>query len=168
MIPFAPLLQIFFTDYLLNQRDASPNTIASYRDSFCLLLRFARDRLGKAPADLFLDDVDAPLIGAFLDHLEQDRGSGPRTRNSRLSAIRSFFRHLSFRVPERSGLIQRVLAIPQKRCDKDRVLPAGLHESVGAPLVSSRPKEDAQCRPASHSAYQPPSPTSVTVSSTGD
>jgi site-specific recombinase XerD len=121
MIPFAPLLQIFFTDYLMNQRDASPNTVVSYRDSFCLLLRFARGRLGKAPADLFLEDVDAPLIGAFLDHLEQDRGSGPRTRNSRLSAIRSFFRYLSFRVPERAGLIQRVLAIPQKRCDKDLV-----------------------------------------------
>jgi site-specific recombinase XerD len=121
MIPFAPLLQTFFADYLLNQRDASPNTVASYRDSFSLLLRFARDRLGKAPSDLSLDDVDAPLIGAFLDQLEQDRGCGPRTRNSRLSAIRSFFRYLSFRVPERSGLIQRVLAIPQKRCDKDLV-----------------------------------------------
>lgn len=121
MIPFAPLLQRFFTDYLINQRDASPNTIASYRDSFCLLLRFARDRLGKIPADLCLDDIDADLIGDFLDHLEQNRGSGTRTRNSRLSAIRSFFRYLSFRVPEQAGLIQRVLAIPQKRCNKDLV-----------------------------------------------
>ena len=121
MIPFAPLLQMFFTDYLMNQRDASPNTVASYRDSFCLLLRFARECLGKAPTDLYLDEIDATLIGAFLDHLEHDRGSGPRTRNSRLSAIRSFFRYLSFRVPERAGLIQRVLAIPQKRCDKDLV-----------------------------------------------
>lgn len=121
MIPFSPLLQSFFTDYLLRQRDASPNTIASYRDSFSLLLRFARDRLGKAPADLALDDIDAPLIAVFLDHLEQDRGIGPRSRNARLSAIRSCFRYLSFRVPERAGLIQRVLAIPQKRCDKDLV-----------------------------------------------
>lgn len=121
MIPFAPLLQSFFTDYLLNQRDASPNTIASYRDSFSLLLRFARDRLGKAPVDLSLDDIDAPLIAVFLDHLEKDRGSGPRSRNARLSAIRSCFRYLSFRVPERAGLIQRVLAIPLKRCDKDLV-----------------------------------------------
>jgi integrase/recombinase XerD len=121
MIPFAPLLQMFFTDYLMNQRDASPNTVASYRDSFCLLLRFARERLGKAPTDLYLDEIDATLIGAFLDNLENDRGNGPRTRNSRLSAIRSFFRYLSFRVPERAGLIQRVLAIPQKRCDKDLV-----------------------------------------------
>ena len=121
MMSIAPLLQAFFVDYLQRQRDASPNTIASYRDAFSLLLRFARDRLGKAPSALLLDDLDASVVGAFLDHIERDRGNAPSSRNSRLSAIRSFFRYLSFRVPERAWLVQRVIAIPQKRMDKDLV-----------------------------------------------
>jgi site-specific recombinase XerD len=121
VIPIAPHLQAFFTERLARQRSASPHTIAAYRDAFSLFLRFAEARLGKAPSDLALDDLDAPLIGAFLDHLEKDRGNGPRTRNARLAALRSFFRHLAPRVPERAEAIQRVLAIPQKRFDRNLV-----------------------------------------------
>ena len=86
------LVQSFFTDRLLRQRDASPHTIAAYRDSFRLLLNFAAQRLGKAPSDLLIEDLDAPFIGEFLQHLETDRGNSARTRNTRLAAIHSFFR----------------------------------------------------------------------------
>jgi site-specific recombinase XerD len=95
--------------------------MAAYRDALSLLLRFAQVRLGKAPSDLGLDDLDAPVIGAFLDHLEAERNNGPRTRNARLAAIRSFFRYLAPLVPERAELVQRVLAIPQTRCDRPLV-----------------------------------------------
>lgn len=121
MIPFAPHLQAFFTERLAQQRSASPHTIAAYRDAFSLLLKFTTDRLGKPPSELDLDDLDAPLIGAFLDHLERTRGNGPRTRNARLAAIRSLFHFLAPRVPQRMESIQRVLAIPQKRFDRDIV-----------------------------------------------
>lgn len=114
---FGGLLERFFSARLLAQRRASPHTIASYRDCFRMLLRFARDHLGKAPSQLALTDLDAPFIGAFLHHLEHDRGNGARTRNARLAAIRSFFHYLAFEVPEHSALIQRVLAIPNKRCE---------------------------------------------------
>ena len=88
------LIQSFFTDRLLRQRDASPHTIAGYRDSFPLLLNFAAQRLGKAPSDLLIEDLDAPFIGEFLQHLEIDRGNSARTRNTRLAAIHSFFRYV--------------------------------------------------------------------------
>lgn len=112
---FAPLLEGFFTQRLMQQRRASPHTIASYRDTFRLLLQFAQQRLRKAPSRLALDDVDAPLVLAFLDELEQRRGVTARTRNLRLTAIHSFFRYAAFESPEHSALIQRVLAIPSKR-----------------------------------------------------
>jgi integrase/recombinase XerD len=115
---FAGLLEGFFADRLARQKRASPHTIASYRDTFRLLLRFAHQRLGKAPSELNLTDLDAPFIGAFLQHLEQDRGNSTRTRNARLAAIRSFFRYVAFEDPQQSALIQRVLAMPQKRFDK--------------------------------------------------
>ena len=89
------LLQSFFVDRLLTQRRASPNTIASYRDTFRLLLRFASSRLRKAPSKLSLDDLDAPFIAEFLTHLEEERGNGPRTRNNRQAAIHSFFRFVA-------------------------------------------------------------------------
>ncbi len=114
----ANLLETFFTDRLMRQRQASPHTIASYRDSFHLLLVFAQQRLKKAPSTLALTDIDAPLIGAFLDSLEKTRGSSSRTRNTRLAAIRSFFRFAAFTVPEHSALIQRVLAMPTRRYDR--------------------------------------------------
>ncbi len=112
---FPRLLEAFFVDRLLRQRQASPHTIAAYRDSFCLLLRFAQQRLHKSPATLALTDLDAPFIGEFLDHLEQSRGNGARSRNARLAAIHSFFRDTALHDPGHSGLIQRVLAIPSKR-----------------------------------------------------
>lgn len=112
---FAGLLEGFFTQRLMQQRRASAHTIASYRDTFRLLLQFAQQRLGKAPSHLALEDVDAPLVLAFLDEIEQRRGVTARTRNLRLTAIHSFFRYAAFESPEHSALIQRVLAIPSKR-----------------------------------------------------
>jgi integrase/recombinase XerD len=118
VMSFAGFLQGFFTDRLLRQRQASPHTIASYRDSFRLLLKFAAERLGKEPSELTLTDLDAPFIGAFLHHLEQDRGNSARTRNARLAAVRAFFRYIAFEEPQQSALIQRVLAMPCKCAEK--------------------------------------------------
>jgi integrase/recombinase XerD len=117
MSALAPTLQAFFTDKLTRQRQASPHTIASYRDTMRLLLTFAQRQAGKQPCKLDLDDLDAPLISAFLDHLEHERHNTVRTRNARLAAIHSLFRHAALRHPEHSALIQRVLAIPPKRSD---------------------------------------------------
>jgi len=117
----APILEAFFTVRLQEQRRTSPHTIAAYRDSFRLLLAFAEKRLGKAPSALLLADLDAPFVAAFLDHLEKERGNGARTRNARLAALRSFFRFAASREPAHAALIQRVLAIPQKRFDRDLV-----------------------------------------------
>jgi integrase/recombinase XerD len=114
----APTLEAFFTERLIHQRQASPHTVAAYRDTFCLLLGFAQQRTGKAPVRLDLRDLDAPLIVAFLDHLEKDRGNSERTRNARLAAVHSFFRFAAYRHPEHTALIQRVLHIPQKRFDR--------------------------------------------------
>ena len=121
MTSLAPLLEAFFVERLQRQRQASAHTIAAYRDAFRLLLGFAEKHLGKPPSDLLLADIDAPLIGAFLDHLEKERGNGACTRNARLAAIRSFFRFAALREPAHAALIQRVLAIPQKRFDHDLV-----------------------------------------------
>jgi len=121
MTTLAPLLETFFIEYLQRQRRVSPHTIAAYRDTFRLLLGFAEKRLGKAPSHLLLTDVDAPFVSAFLDHREKERGNSPRSRNARLAAIRSFFRFAAMREPAHGALIQRVLAIPQKRFDRDLV-----------------------------------------------
>lgn len=115
---FPGLLEAFFTDRLMRQRQASPHTIASYRDTFRLLLEFVQLRIKKAPSALSLEDLDAPLIGAFLDHLERERGISARTRNVRLAAIHSFFKYAAFHQPAQSALIQRVLAMPSKRYDR--------------------------------------------------
>lgn len=117
----APLLERFFTERLVRQQDVSVHTIASYRDTFKLLLKFAMAKLGKAPSALTLDELDAPFIGAFLTDLETVRGTSVTTRNLRLTAVRSFFRFVSFEEPAHSALIQRVLAIPSKRHDKREV-----------------------------------------------
>lgn len=117
----APLLEAFFLERLLRQQQASPNTIASYRDTFRLLLAFAKQRLLIAPSALALDHVDAPFVGAFLDHLESQRNNSVRTRNARLAAIHSFFRFIALREPAHSALIQRVLAIPHKRFGRNLV-----------------------------------------------
>ena len=118
MTPLAPLLQAFFTDRLRRQTAASPNTVAAYRDAFRLLLHFAQERLGTPAVALPLRALDATLIGAFLEHLETRRRNGPRTRNARLAAIRSFFHFVAPQEPAHAATIQRVLAIPQTRCDR--------------------------------------------------
>lgn len=117
----APLIERYFTERLIRQQNVSANTIASYRDTFRLLFKFSKERLRKAPSTLTLDELDAPFIGAFLSDLETKRGAGVTTRNLRLTAVRSFFRFVSFEEPAHSALIQRVLAIPSKRHDKRQV-----------------------------------------------
>ena len=111
----APLLERFFTQRLMQQRQASPHTISSYRDTFRQLLKFAERTLHKPPSRLNFEEVDAPLIVAFLDDLENRQGISVRSRNLRLTAIHSFFRYAAFEAPEYSAQIQRVLAIPSKR-----------------------------------------------------
>ena len=118
---FPGLLEAFFTDRLMRQRQASPHTIAAYRDTFRLLLAFAKQRLGKEPSSLAIEDLDAPFLGAFLDHLERDRGNSARSRNARLAAIHSFFRYTAFQEPSHAALIQRVLAMPSKRYDRRQI-----------------------------------------------
>ena len=115
MTRLAPIMQGFFTDHLIAQRNASPHTVTSYRDTFMLLLGYAHQRSGKLPAQLDVADLDAVLIGAFLTHLEAERGNSAATRNARLTAIRALFRYASLRAPEHAALIARVLAIPAKR-----------------------------------------------------
>lgn len=111
----APLLERFFTQRLMQQRRASQHTIRSYRDTFCQFLKFAQQRLNKAPANLRFEDIDAPLIVEFLNYLEKQHGICARSRNLRLTAIHSFFRYAAFEEPTYSAQIQRVLAIPNKR-----------------------------------------------------
>src|SRR6266480_1769815 len=118
MTALAPTLQAFFTDRLARQRQASGHTIAAYRDAVKLLLVFAAEQTGKPPSRLDIADLDAPLIGAFLNQLEAGRGNSVRTRNARLAAIHSLFRYAALRHPEDAAVIARVLAIPPKRFDK--------------------------------------------------
>ena len=117
----APLLERFFTQRLMQQRQASPHTISSYRDTFRLLLKFAQQRLHMPPAQLTFEAIDAPLIVAFLDHLEKHRSLSARSRNLRLTAIHSFFRYAAFEAPDHAAQIQRVLAIPSKRFTRTQV-----------------------------------------------
>jgi site-specific recombinase XerD len=114
----APTLEAFFTDRLARQRQASPRTVAAYRDTFRLLLAFVHEGSGKAPCRLDFADLDAIVIGDFLAHLETVRGNSVRTRNARLAAIHSFFHFAAFAHPEHAALIQRVLAIPHKRFER--------------------------------------------------
>ena len=115
------LIEAFFTKRLIAQRGASPHTIASYRDTFRLLFRFAEKRLGRPPSKLVVDDLGAPFLSEFLDDLESARGNKARSRNLRLTAIRSFFRYAALEAPQHSALIQRVLAMPQKRYTRRQV-----------------------------------------------
>lgn len=118
---FPGLLEAFFTDRLMRQRQASPATIASYRDAFRLLFQFAQDELGESPSALRMEDLDSPFIVDFLCWLEEHRGNSARTRNARLAAIHSFFKYAALQDPVHSALIQRVLAIPGKRYEKNSV-----------------------------------------------
>jgi len=115
MTALAPILEAFFTDRLMTQRAASPHTIASYRDTFRLLLGHIRDQHGTQPARLDLADLDAPVIGGFLTWLETARGNSAATRNNRLAAIHSLFRYAALKAPEHAALISRVLDIQAKR-----------------------------------------------------
>lgn len=119
MSALAPALQAYFTERLVGQRQASPNTIAAYRHAFRLLLRFVAEQTGSAPSELDIGQLDAPLVAAFLDHLERERGNSAATRNNRLAAIHSLFAYLALEHPEHAASIQRVLAIPPKRTERN-------------------------------------------------
>ena len=121
MTRVAPTMQAFFTERLIGQRHASPHTVLAYRDAIRLLLTWVADTNGTQPADLDFDDLDAATIGAFLTHLEHDRGVSVATRNARLAAVRSLFRFAAFRHPEHADTIARVLAIPAKRGNRPLV-----------------------------------------------
>jgi site-specific recombinase XerD len=115
LLSLAPLLERFFTQRLIQQRQASPHTINSYRDTFRQFLKFAQHRLHKLPSALRFEQIDAPLVVTFLDHVERHQDLSARSRNLRLTAIHSFFRYVAFELPTHSAQIQRVLAIPSKR-----------------------------------------------------
>jgi site-specific recombinase XerD len=117
-LQFSELLEAFFTDRLMHQRQASSNTIASYRDTFRLLLQFAQEQTGKPPTKLTMEVLEPAFLGAFLNYLERDHGICARSRNVRLAAVRSFFRFVAFTEPSYVALAQRVLAIPNKRFDR--------------------------------------------------
>lgn len=118
---FAPLVESFFVERLYQQQRVSPNTVASYRDCFRMLLGFAKNQVGKQPSDLLLTEIDAPLVANFLTHVETQRQCLPQSRNVRHAAIRAFFKYIALREPEHGGLIQRVLALPRKKCEKNLV-----------------------------------------------
>ncbi len=120
-VSLLPLMQGFFTQRLMQQREASPHTVDSYRSSFKLFFRFASKRLGLPPERMHFGQIDAPLVTAFLDDLETSRNVGARTRNLRLTAIHSFFRYAAFELPTHGAQIQRVLAIPGKRFTRKQV-----------------------------------------------
>jgi len=121
MTALAPTIQAFFTQRLVQERNASPHTIAAYRDTIKLLLRFAAARTGRQPSTLDVSDLDADTIAAFLDHLQTERNNSARTRNARLAAIHSLYRYAALRHPEHAQDIQRVLSIPPKRSDRPLV-----------------------------------------------
>jgi integrase/recombinase XerD len=136
MSDLAPILQGFFTDRLARQKNASPHTIAAYRDTCKLLVTFARQRTGKPPSKLSLADLDASLIGEFLQHLEHARGNADATRNARLAAIHSLFSYAAPRAPEHAVVISRVLAIPPRRRERAIVsylTPAEIDALLAAP-----------------------------------
>jgi integrase/recombinase XerD len=117
-LPAAALVQAFFVEYLLNQKHASPRTLATYRDAFRLVLRFVHETKGVQPPAISVADLDAPTILAFLDHIEQERANCISSRNARLAAIRSFFRFVQMQEPAGLAVASRVLAIPAKRTER--------------------------------------------------
>lgn len=141
MSPVAPTLEAFFTDRLMTQKNASPHTIASYRDCLKLLLAYVQQTTGVPPSKLDFADLDATVIGGFLHHLERDRGLSARSRNVRLAAIRSLFSFAALRHPEHAALIGRVLAIPAKRSQRTLVsflVPAEADALLASPDRSRR------------------------------
>jgi integrase/recombinase XerD len=135
---FAGLLEAFFTDRLIRQREVSRHTIISYRETFRQLLGFAKERCKKPPSKMALEDLDAPLIGAFLDHAQKERGLSARSRNVRLAAIRSFFRYVALQEPRRSALVQRVLSMPNKKFERRQVGYLTRHEVEALLAVPNR------------------------------
>jgi site-specific recombinase XerD len=121
MTRLAPFVEKFFTEWLIRQRCLSGHTLAAYRDTFRLLLRYAQVQLRKLPSQLELSDVDSALISAFLDHLETERNNSARTRNARLAAIRSFFKYIAVDAPAHAETIRKILALPQKRFERNLV-----------------------------------------------
>jgi site-specific recombinase XerD len=139
-LDFSALLQAFFTDRLIQQRRASPHTVAAYRNTFRLLLRFAAARLRRTPSRLVIADLDAAFLGEFLDHLERERGNCARSRNARLAALHAFFRYVALTEPAHALHCQRVLAIPSKRFERGIVEFLGDDEVealLGAPDTST-------------------------------
>jgi integrase/recombinase XerD len=138
--PLATYLQRFFTERLATQLRASPNTVTSYRDTFRLLLRYAVGHLGRAPTELQVVDIDADLVGAFLNDIEKTRGNSPRSRNTRLAAIRSFFKYVAVNEPQLLHHCQRVLAMPSKRYEKRAIAyltRAEIEAVIAAPDLST-------------------------------
>ncbi|HKE28382.1 MAG TPA: tyrosine-type recombinase/integrase [Bryobacteraceae bacterium] len=132
---FPSLVQLFFTDRLRTQVGASPHTIAAYRDTFRLLLRFASKQLRRVPSQLRTEDIDAPFLGKFLEHLERTCGNSARTRNNRLAALHAFFRYVAVSEPGLALHCQRILAMPSKRYDRGPV--AFVTEKEAAALVAA-------------------------------
>jgi len=151
MTSLAPILQAFFTERLIGQRRASGHTINSYRDTFRLLLAYADAHLNIRPSQLRLEDLDAPFLSGFLTHLESDRGNSARTRNARLTAIRSLFRFAALRAPEQAALIARVLAIPERKTD--RALVCFLTRLETQALLDSPDRDTASGPPRPRSAH---------------
>lgn len=134
--PLPRLVQAFFCERLQEQRQMSPCTLASYRDTFRLLLKFIQQESKRLPAHQRLEDLDAPIILRFLSHLEKDRQNSPRTRNARLAAIRSFMHYVAHQEPAALALTARVLAIPTKRYERpklDYLSQAEVHAILDAP-----------------------------------
>jgi site-specific recombinase XerD len=138
-IDFAYLIEGFFLERLMSERRVSQHTVASYRDTFRLLFRFIQERFKRAPSELTLDDLSAERITAFLRNLEETHGCSARSRNQRLAAIRSFFHYLAYKIPQKSGQIQQVLAIPSKR--HERVLIDFLNHDETKSLLASPDKK---------------------------
>ena len=138
--PLPIYLQRFFTDRLTTQLRASQNTVASYRDTFRLLLKYASDRLGRSPTDLQIVDIDAELVGGFLSFVETERGNAARSRNTRLSAIRSFFKYVAINEPQILYHCQRILGMPSKRHEKRTInylTQAEIEALIAAPNVTT-------------------------------
>jgi hypothetical protein len=155
MSALAPTMQAFFTERLQGQRQASPNTIAAYRDTFRLLLTFTVDRLAKTASEIRVDDLDAELIASFLDHLERERANSTATRNARLAAIRSLFNYAALKHPEHADTIGRVLAIPPKRGPKAaRHVPIRRGDRRAAGRTGPRPL-DRPTRPRAAADHRP-------------
>ncbi len=153
MSALAPTLQAWFTDRLIAQRNVSPHTIRAYRDTLRLLLDYAQGRLGRQPCQLDISELDAPMIAAFLDHLEHERGNSIPTRNLRLAAIHSLFRYAQHRHPEHAQDIARVLAIPLKRADRAIVTFLDEHEIQA--LLDAAPGPADATTPCSSSPSRP-------------